>query len=56
MIITAEIKKVRISDIGMEYSTPSKPKISGNTNAKPTPKTTSRNMDSIVEARALPKA
>ena len=40
----------------MEYSTPSRPKNRGSSRAKPTPKTTSRNMDSMVEASALPRA
>ena len=55
-MMTAEIRKVRISDTGMEYSTPSKPKNTGSSRAKPTPNTTSRNMDSSVEASALPTA
>ena len=55
-MMTAEMRKVRTSDTGMEYSTPSRPKNSGRTRAKPTPKTTSRNMESIVEANALPRA
>ena len=52
----AEMIKVRISDTGMEYSTPSKPKNTGNNRAKPTPNTTSRNIDNSVEASALPTA
>ena len=55
-IITAEITNVSTSDTGMENSTPSNPKISGSVRAKPTPKTTSRNIDSMVEANALPRA
>ena len=38
----------------MEYNTPSSPKNSGNSSAKPTPNTTSRTMESIVEENALP--
>ena len=50
------MKKVRISEIGMEYSTPSRPKNRGRSSAKPTPQMTSRNMDSSVEERAFPSA
>ena len=56
MMMIAEMTKVRISDTGMEYNTPSKPKNTGSSRAKPTPNTTSRNMDSSVEASALPTA
>ena len=52
----AEMIKVRISDTGMEYKTPFNPKNSGSSSAKPTPNITSRNMDSSVEASALPTA
>ena len=55
MMIT-EMIKVRTSETGMEYSTPSSPKDNGNSSAKPTPNTTSRNMDSSVDASALPTA
>lgn len=48
--------KVRISDTGMEYSTPSRPKNTGSSRAKPTPNTTSRNMDNSVDESALPTA
>ena len=40
----------------MEYNTPSRPKNTGSSTAKPTPNTTSRNMDSSVEVSALPTA
>ena len=40
----------------MEKSTPSSPKNSGRTRAKPTPKTISRTMESSVEDTALPMA
>ena len=39
-MMNAEIKKVRISETDMEYSTPSKPKNIGRSSAKPTPNTT----------------
>ena len=55
-MITAEIRNVRISETGMEYKTPSSPKNTGSSSAKPTPNTTSRNMDSSVEDNALPTA
>ena len=55
-MMTAEMINVRISDTGMEYSTPSRPKNTGSNSAKPTPNTTSRNMDSSVEVSALPTA
>ena len=48
--------KVKISETGMEYRTPSRPKKTGRSNAKPTPNTTSRNMESMVDANALPTA
>ena len=40
----------------MEYSTPSKPKNTGSSRAKPTPNTTSRIIDRAVDAAALPMA
>lgn len=55
-MMIAEMIKVRISDTGMEYSTPSKPKNTGSNKAKPTPNTTSRNIDSSVDVSALPTA
>ena len=55
-IIKAATINVSISDIGMEYSTPSSPKNTGNINANPTPKTISLTMDSAVEATAFPIA
>ena len=55
-MMTAEMINVRISDTGMEYSTPSRPKNTGSSSAKPTPNTTSRNMDSSVDENALPTA
>ena len=55
-MMIAEMIKVRISDTGMEYSTPSNPKNTGSNRAKPTPNTTSRNMDSSVDVSALPTA
>ncbi len=56
MIITAEMIKVRISETGMEYSTPSRPKKIGRNNAKPTSNTTSRNMEIVVDANVLSTA
>ncbi len=55
-MITAARAKVSASETGMEYSTPSSPKNTGSSSAKPTPNTTSRNMDSSVDASALPTA
>ena len=55
-MINTEIKKVRTSDTGMEYRTPSSPKNTGSSRANPTPNTTSRNRESMVEASALPTA
>ena len=52
----AEMTAVRISDTGMEYSTPSSPKKIGRSSAKPTPKTISRTIESMVEAAAFPIA
>ena len=46
--------KVKISDIGIEYRTPSNAKKSGSNNAKPTPNTTSRIIERSVEATAFP--
>ena len=54
--MSAEITKVRASETGMEYNTPSSPKKIGSNNANPTPNTTSRNMDKNVDAKALPTA
>lgn len=54
MMITTERTAVRISETGMEYSTPSSPKKSGSRSAKPTPNTISRTMERRVEAAALP--
>lgn len=48
--------KVKRSDIGIEYRTPSNPKKSGSNNAKPTPNTTSRIIERSVEATAFPIA
>lgn len=48
--------KVRISDIGIEYSTPSRPKKTGKVSAKPTPKIISHTIESIVDANAFPIA
>lgn len=42
------------SDSGIEYSTPSNPNHIGSNNANPTPKITSRTMDSIVDVTGLP--
>ena len=50
------IKKVKISDTGMEYRTPSNPKNIGNNKAKPTPNTISLTMESIVDSAAFPMA
>ena len=55
-MMTAERTNVRISETGMEYSTPTSPKNTGSSSAKPTPNTTSRTMDSSVDASALPTA
>ena len=55
-MMNTAIKKVKISDTGMEYSTPSSPKNIGRRRANPTPNTTSRNRESMVEASALPTA
>ena len=49
-------KKVRESETGMEYKTPSSPKNKGRIKANPTPNTTSRIMDRAVEAAAFPMA
>ena len=54
--MTKDNTAVRISETGMEYSTPSSPKNTGSISAKPTPKTISRTMESMVEAKALPIA
>ena len=42
------------SDTGIEYSTPSSPKSSGSSSAKPTPNRTSRTIESMVDRKALP--
>ena len=55
MIKTA-MRKVRTSDTSMEYSTPFSPKNIGRSGANPTPNTTSRNRESIVEESILPTA
>lgn len=55
-MINTEITKVKISETGIEYSTPSRPKNTGSSRAKPTPNTNSRNMESSVDASALPTA
>ena len=51
----AEMMNVSRSETGMEYSTPSRPKNTGSSRAKPTPNTTSRTMDSTVDSSALPR-
>ena len=56
MIKKPAAAKVRISDSGIEYKTPSRPKKSGSKSAKPTPKTISRTMDSSVDSAAFPIA
>ena len=56
MIRTSATRNVKKSETGMEYSTPSKPKKTGSSSAKPTPNTISRTMDSAVDAAALPIA
>ena len=53
--MTATIN-VRMSDSGIEYKTPSRPKKTGRSNAKPTPKTISRTMESTVDSTAFPIA
>lgn len=45
---------VRISESGIEYKTPSRPKKSGKSKANPIPKTTSRPIDSSVDNSAFP--
>lgn len=55
-ITSAETSAVRMSDTGMEYRTPSKPKNVGRRSANPTPSTISRTIDRIVDAIALPIA
>ena len=40
----------------MEKSTPSRPKKRGRSRAKPTPNTTSRTMERMVDSRAFPMA
>ena len=52
----AERINVRISDTGIEYRTPSRPKKAGRMMASPTPNTISLTTDSIVESAALPIA
>ena len=51
----SEMTKVSTSETGMDQSTPSSPKKTGSTRAKPTPNTTSRTMDSRVDSSALPR-
>ena len=53
---TADNAAVRISEQGMEYRTPSRPKNRGSSSAKPTPNRISRTMDRAVDAAALPMA
>ena len=53
-ITIAAITNVRISDSGMEYSTPSRPNHTGRSNAKPTPNTISLTRLIAVDAKALP--
>ena len=48
--------RLELTETGIEYSTPSSPKNCGSSSAKPTPNTTSRTIDSIVAAAALPSA
>lgn len=50
----AEMTKVSKSEIGIEYSTPSKPNQIGSNSAKPTPNKISRTIESIVDSIALP--
>lgn len=45
-----------MSDTGIEYSTPSRPKTIGRASAKPTPNTISRIMERAVDAAAFPIA
>ena len=52
----AEMTAVRISDSGMEYSTPSNPKNRGRRSASPTPNTISRTIESNVDSTARPIA
>ena len=49
------MRKVKTSDTGIEYSTPSRPKKIGSSKANPTPNTTSRTMESTVDSSALPR-
>ena len=58
IIFTAarEAINVRISATAIKYRIPSRPKKIGRIRTKPTPKTTSRRMESAVEAAALPSA
>lgn len=46
--------KVSKSEIGIEYSTPSKPNQIGSNSAKSTPNKISRTIESIVDSIALP--
>lgn len=50
------MKNVSISDSGIEYKTPSRPKKTGSKTANPTPNTISRIIESTVEDTALPIA
>lgn len=45
---------VRISDMGIEYSTPTSPKKTGRISAKPTPNMISLIIESAVDSTALP--
>ena len=56
MMMIADMHAVSKSDAGMEYKTPSRPKNTGSSSAKPTPNTISRTIESIVDSAALPMA
>ena len=55
-ISTVEIIAVHTSDTGIDHSAPSSQRDTGSSSANKTPNTTSRSMDSIVDAAALPIA
>ena len=55
IIIIIEKMNVNISDTGIEYNTPSRPKNIGNTSAKPTPNKISLIIEIIVDATTFPK-
>ena len=55
-ITAAESRAVRASERGIDQRTPSRPRKRGRSRAKPTPKTISRTIESIVDEAALPIA